>query len=237
MTLGQVFSIIPKLIKYNMKIIFAGKFIWFFLAAFGFLAFFMFQNAWNRSEVNEGIIYDMLIFPSLLLIFYPTVFGIQNDEDNRILEILFGIPNYRYKVWGIRLLMIYLIVYVAVIFFSYVATLLLFPVNPFEMSIQLMFPILFFGNMAFMFSTITRSGNGTAVLMIILAIGLLIVINMDFIRNSFWNIMLNPFSAPREIHPLIWEGIVVKSRIFLFTAGVVWLMIGSLNLQKREKFV
>jgi hypothetical protein len=237
MTLKQITSITPKLVKYNMKIIFAGKFIWFLLAAFGFFAFFMFQNAWNRSEVNEGVIFNMLIFPALLLIFYPTVFGIQNDEDNRILEILFGIPNYRYKVWGIRLLMIYLIVYVTLIIFSYVEIFLLFPVNPFEMSIQLMFPILFFGNMAFMFSTITRSGNGTAVVMIILGIALFIFVNTDFIRNSYWNIMLNPFSAPRNIHPLIWEGTVVKSRIFLFVAGIVWLMIGSLNLQKREKFV
>jgi hypothetical protein len=77
------------------------------LAAFGFFAFFMFQQAWNRAEINEGSIYGLLLFPCLLLIFYPVVFGIQNDEDNRILEIIFGIPNYRYKVWGVRMLMIY----------------------------------------------------------------------------------------------------------------------------------
>lgn len=41
------------------------------------------------------------------------------------------------------------------------------------MALQLMFPILFFGNMAFMLSTITRSGNGTAVFMIIIGIALM----------------------------------------------------------------
>ncbi len=51
------------------------------------------------------------MFPCVLLVFYPAVFGIQNDEDSRILEILFGIPDYKYKVWGVRLLMIYVAIF------------------------------------------------------------------------------------------------------------------------------
>lgn len=235
MTLKQLLSISPKLVKYNMKIIFAGKFTWFILAAFSFFAFFMFQNAWNRGEVNEGVMYNMLLFPSLLLVFYPSVFGIQNDEDNKILEILFGIPDYKYKVWGVRLLMIYLTVFLILIGFSIAGSFLLYPVNPFEMSIQLLFPILFFGNMAFMFSTITRSGNGTAVIMIILSI--LMLFFSQSLAQTFWNIILNPFSVPQNIHPLIWENTLIKNRLFLFIAATVWLMVALFKLQKREKFV
>lgn len=214
-----------------------GKFIWFLLAAFSFFAFFMFQNAWKREEINEGLIYGILLFPCILLIFYPAVFGIQNDEDSRILEILFGIPDYKYKVWGVRLLMIYVAIFVILIVFSYVAIILLYPVNPLEMSLQLMFPVLFFGNMAFMLSTITRSGNGTAVLMIIIGIVLIFVSRMNDMDRSFWNVMLNPFSMPEGFHPMIWESVLIKNRIFLFSASVIWAMIGLLNLQKREKFV
>ena len=165
------------------------------------------------------------------------LFGIQNDEDSRILEILFGIPDYKYKVWGVRLLMIYVAIFVILIVFSWLATLLLYPVNLLEMSAQLMFPILFFGNLAFMFSTITRSGNGTAVLMIIIGIALLIFSNTPLIERSFWNILLNPFSIPRNSLPVIWESIIIKSRIFLLVASTIWMLIGLLNLQKREKFV
>lgn len=118
MTLRQCIAVIPPLVKYNVKIIFTGKFVWFLLAALTFFCFLIFQNAWNRLEVNEGVIYSMLLFPCLLLIFYSTVFWIQNDEDNRILEIIFGIPNYRYKVWGVRLLMIFLIVFMVLIAFA-----------------------------------------------------------------------------------------------------------------------
>lgn len=71
MTFNQLIKLLPKVVKYNLKIIFAGKFFWFLLAAFGFFAFFMFQSAWNRAEINEGLIYNILMFPCLLLIFYP----------------------------------------------------------------------------------------------------------------------------------------------------------------------
>ena len=230
--------LVHKVIQYNLKIIFAGKFFWFFLAAFAFFAYFMFHLAWNRGEINEAAIYSMLLFPCLLLIFYPVVFGIQNDEDNRILEIIFGIPNYRFKVWGVRMLMVYVANYFILVLFAYVAHLLLFPVNIFEMAAQLIFPMLFFGNMAFMFSTITRSGNGTAVIMIVL--GLLFFLFMNTggaTENTFYNVFLNPFKIPDNIHPMIWQDTIVKSRIFLLLGGGVFLMLGLLNLQKREKFM
>lgn len=237
MTIKQLILIIPRMMRYNMKIIFAGKFFWFLLAAFGFYAYFLFHSAWERMAVNDGEIYDMLLFPSLLLIFYPTVFGIQNDEDSRILEIIFGIPNYRYKVWGVRLLMIYVIVFVILLVFAFIGTVMLYPVSEIQMATQLMFPVLFFGNMAFMFSTITRSGNGTAVVMIILGIVLMMFTGSGSLWSSFWNVFLNPFNPPRGFHPLIWEGVVLKSRMFLSVAALVWLLIGLLRLQKREKFV
>ena len=224
-----------------MKIIFVGKFFWFLLASFSFFAFFMFQLAWNRGEINEAAIYNMLLFPCLLLIFYPVVFGIQNDEDNRILEIIFGIPNYRFKVWGLRMLMVYVANYFILVAFAYVSRILLYPVNIAEMAAQLIFPMLFFGNLAFMFSTITRSGNGTAVLMILIGLFMFILVNSNTgsgqsITNTFWNVFLNPFQTP-SVHPVIWHNTIVKSRMFLIIGGGVFLMIGLLNLQKRERFV
>ena len=240
-----------RLVRYNLKIIFAGKFFWFLLASFAFFAFFMFQLAWNRGEINESAIYSMLFFPCLLLIFYPVVFGIQNDEDNRILEIIFGIPNYRFKVWGFRIFMVYVANFFILILFAYIARILLYPINIIEMATQLIFPMLFFGNLAFMVSTITRSGNGTAVVMIITGLLFFIVMNSggggggpgggnqasSDMAFSFWNVFLNPFTIPSNLHPMIWQDTIIKNRIFLALSGVVFMLIGLLNLQKREKFV
>lgn len=238
MSLKKHIQLTTNIVQYNLKIIFAGKFLWFLLAAFAFFAFFMFQQAWNRVEINEGSIFNLLLFPCLLLIFYPIVFGIQNDEDNRILEIIFGIPNYRYKVWGVRMLMIYVVNYFILVVFAYIARLLLYPVNIFEMPFQLIFPMLFLGNLAFMFSTTTRSGNGTAVIMIVFGLIFFIFMNSNRqIVNSYWNIFLNPFTIPSDIHPIIWQNTILKSRLFLLIGAIVCLMIGFFNLQKRERFV
>ena len=38
----------------------------------------------------------------MLIMFYPIVYNIQNDKDTRMLEIIFGVPDYRYKVYLLR---------------------------------------------------------------------------------------------------------------------------------------
>ena len=56
MTLKQFISLLPRLIKYNLKIIFAGKFIWFLLAAFLFFACSRLPGAGRRSMKGWSII-------------------------------------------------------------------------------------------------------------------------------------------------------------------------------------
>jgi len=229
------FIILWRVIRYNLKIIFAGRFIWFLLASFAFYFFFAIMQVTNSEAVGEGNVYNLLLFPGVLLIFYPSVFGIQNDEDARILEILFGIPNYRYKVWLVRLAMIFIQVFVILIGYGFISSVLLYPVNPFEMAVQLMFPIGFLGAAAFMFSTIIKNGNGTAVIMILIGVALLIL--ADALSRSQWNIFLNPLELPDNFNAIIWDGIVTRNRIFLGVGMIVFLLYGLYNLQKRERFV
>lgn len=228
-------SILAKTIRYNLKIIFANRFIWFLIASFGFFLFFAIQNVWEGEAINEGTVYNLLLFPGVLLIFYPSVFGIQNDEDSRMLEILFGIPDYRYKVWLVRLVMVYFLVFFVLLLYAWIASFLLVQVNPLEMAGQLMFPIVFLGSMAFMFSTLIKNGNGTAVVMVLIGVGLLIL--SENLERTQWNIILNPFRIPNNFNEVIWAGIVSKNRIFLGVGVVVFLLYGLFNLQKRERFV
>ncbi len=224
-----------KMVKYNLKIIFANRFIWFLLAAFAFFLFFAIQTVWNRGTLSEGTVYNLLIFPGILLIFYPTVFGIQNDNDSSMLEILFGIPNYRYKVWLVRLFMIYILIFVMTLLFALTASILLYRVDILEMAGQLMFPIIFLGSLAFMFSTVIKNGNGTAVTMVLIGVALLIL--QDAVERTQWNVFLNPFQIPDNFNEIIWQGLITKNRIFLGTGIVVFILYGLFNLQKREKFI
>jgi hypothetical protein len=232
----QTINFIYKLVKYNLKIVFAGKFIWFLLAAFAVFLLLMFETAWRKSDIESYVVYQVLFFPSFLLIFYPTVFGIQNDHDSGTLELIFGIPDYRYKIWGFRLLMFFIAVFIITVIFAAIAGVLLCPVNPWEIAAQLQFPVLFSGCLAFMFSTITRSGNGTATLSIIFCI-LLPLFFEDQLSNTMWNIYINPFSQPESMHPVIWNAMIIKNRIFLSAGAAIFLMTGLLNLQNREKFI
>jgi hypothetical protein len=237
MNIRQLIRILPLLAKYNLKVIFAGKFIWFLVSALAFLLLIMFMAAWeNQVEMSEGSLYSMISYPAILIIFYPTVFGIQNDEDARILELLFGIPDYKYKVWLTRLVMIYVSTFVILILFACIAHFLLYPVKPVAMAAQLMFPLVFYGNLSFMLSTLIRNGNGTAAVMLILLIFIRIS-SEGFINASIWNAFLNPFSLPRGMIPEIWEGIIVRNRIILLAVSLICMMAGLLNLSRREKFL
>lgn len=228
-------DLVLKMAKYNLKIIFAGRFFWFVLASLVFYILLSVQLVFNVPGYNSSNVYGILFVPGILLAFYPTVFGIQNDADSRILEILFGIPDYRYKVWMIRLVMIFLLTWVILYFFCWMGYFGLTPFPVFKMSIQLMFPVFFLGCLAFLVSTIVKNGNGTAVVMILIGVALLFL--QTFLDRTAYNVFHNPFSIPQQMNEVVWSQVSQKNRIFLGIGSVVFLLGGLTNLQSREKFL
>ena len=223
------------LARYNMKIIFGGKFVYFILAAFIFFLVFGTISALESSDMSIDEVYSLLGFPAILLVFFPSVFGIQSDADQRTLEIIFGIPDYRYKVWLVRYLMILVLVFFLLFPFAGLAyyALLSFPVL--KMILQLMVLVLFVSALGFSISTIVRNGNATAVIMVIL--GLFLLILADELDESKWNIFLNPFRTPGDLNEIVWREIIRQNRIIMGIASVVLILLGLLNLQRREKFL
>ena len=228
-------DLIHKMAKYNLKIIFAGRFIWFVIAALLFFILLSINLVFNVPSFDSSTVYSILVVPGILLVFYPTVFGIQSDADTRILEILFGIPDYRYKVWMVRLVMIFLLTWVFLYLFCWVGYFGLTPYPVFEMSWQLMFPVCFLGCLAFLVSTIVNNGNGTAVVMIIIGVGLMTLGNI--LDRTQWNVFHNPYSIPRQMNEMIWAQISQKNRLFLAISSIVFLLGGLTNLQQRESFL
>ncbi len=227
--------LLVKMIRYNLKIVFANKFLYFLLAAFAFFILVTVIDLFSGSGTTIEDVYYLLLFPGILLIFYPTAFGIQNDEDARMLEIIFGIPNYRYKVWLVRLLMIYIIVFLLLIALGFLSSFALARIPVLDMSFQLMFPIFFVGSLAFMLSTLIKNGNGTAVVMVVIGVGFLIA--AEPLEDSAWNIFLNPFDLPGDMNQVIWAEVSMKNRLYLLTGIILANLYGLFNLQAREKFV
>ena len=223
------------LARYNMKIIFGGKFIYFILAAFIFFLVFGIIVALEGGDMYIDTIYRLLAFPAILLVFFPSVFGIQSDADQRTLEIIFGIPDYRYKVWLVRYLMILLLVFLLLFPFAGLAyyALLSFPII--KVILHLMVLVVFVSALGFSLSTLVKNGNATAVIMVIL--GLFLLILSDELDESKWNIFLNPFDMPRDLNEIVWREIIRQNRIFMGIGSIVLILLGLLNLQRREKFL
>ncbi len=231
----QILHTFSKLFKYNQKIIFANKFIYFLISAIAYFLIVSIVSLFQDDTFDKSVLFSILLIPGLLLVFYPSCFGIQNDQDSKIIEILFGIPNYRYKVWLTRLIMIYITTGVILLLLALVSYILLIDINPLEIVYNLMFPIILCGNMALFFSTLTKSGNGTAVIMIIL--GFIAMILNHNLEDSKWNVFLNPYTQFTGMNPLIWDNIVHSNHIIIAITALISLMLGLLNMQNREKFI
>lgn len=230
------FKLVWTMARYNLKIIFANKFIYFMLAA---VAIFLLITVINLFDPNSNpsisLVYYWLMVPGILLIFYPAVFGIQNDADSRMLEILFGIPDYRYKVWLVRLAVMYVIVFLMLIVLAWLSSLALVSFDIFNMVYELMYPIFFLGCLAFMFSTLVRNGYGTAVFIVV--IGIVFWILSGALMESRWNLFLNPYHIPENVSEMVWQDILFKNRIYQIVGIFVFILFGLFNMQKREKFV
>jgi hypothetical protein len=223
------------LARYNISSVFGGKFVYFMLAAFGFFLLLGTIRAFDDSYLGVPDVYSLLIFPAILLVFYPSAFGIQSDADQRTLEIIFGIPDYRYKVWLVRMLMVLIIVYLLLFPLAALAHYALVSIPIFELVSQLMILVFFTSTLGFCISTIVKNGNATAVIMVVL--GLVFLILSDELEFSKCNIFLNPFRNPDSINEIVWLETIRQNRIIMVISSIVLLLLGLLNLQNREKFL
>ena len=95
--------------------------------------------------------------------------------------------------------------------------------------------VVIIGFMAFMFSTLIKNGNGTAVVMVLMGVVLLIL--ADALDRSMWNVFLNPYKPPWNMNEVIWQSITFKNRVFLTAGSIVFMLFGLFNLQKRERYI
>ena len=144
-------NLVQKMIVYNLRIIFANRFIWFLAGSVIFYLGLSVIYVFDQDVSNMRDLYGVFLFSGILLVFYPTAFGIQNDQDARTIEILFGIPNYRYKVWLVRIILIFVIAFLIMLVFTFLSSVLIVKFSFVNMTAQVMFPVLFLGMMAFMF--------------------------------------------------------------------------------------
>jgi hypothetical protein len=236
---GGLLSILSSLAaaaRYNAKLVFANKFIYFLIAAVViFLLVVIIYAASEEIPPGAEAVYYFLLVPGVLLIFYPSTYSIQSDVDAGMLETLFGIPNYRYKIWLVRVLVQYLTVAALLALLALFCRAVLADFNIISMVFQLMFPIVFLGSLAFAIATTVRSGNATAAVMV--GIGLFFWIAAEPLSGSRWNLFHNPFSLKEDLDALVWAQTTLYNRAYLAVGSILCIMYALLKLQRREKFI
>ncbi len=236
---GKVYSILSSLvamIRYNAKLVFANKFIYFLIAAVVIFLLVVIIYAVNE-EIPPGAeaVYYFLMVPGVLLIFYPSAYSIQSDVDAGMLETLFGIPNYRYKIWLVRALVQYLTVAGLLALLALFCRAMIADFNILSMLFQLMFPLVFLGSLAFAIATMVRSGNATAAVMV--GILLFFWTAAEPLSGSRWNLFHNPFSLKENLDALVWAQTTLYNRAYLAVGSILCAMYALLRLQNREKFI
>ncbi len=226
-----------RLTGYNLKIIFANKFIYFAASSFVvYLAITLILFFSSDMQLAEAQIFWTLLVPGILIVFYPVAYNIQNDVDKRMIDILFGIPNYRFKIWLFKLFIMFIIAFGILLILSLLSSFAVVDIPVIGMAIQVLIPVIFVSSIIFMISTIVGDGNGTAVITLIIGTGLLG--GREFIQSHpRWDIFLNPYSLPADINELVWEGIITGNRVYLIILSLFAILFGLLNLQKRERFL
>ena len=136
-----------------------------------------------------------------------------------MVETLFGIPDYRYKVWLARLVTLYVIVAGLMLVLVLLCRLTLadFPVG--RMVFQVMMPLMFLGCLAFFLSAQTTSGNVTAVIMVIVLLFFWVL--GEEIQNSSWFLFHNPFRSVEALMSTLWAETTFYNRLYLIMGSVV----------------
>jgi hypothetical protein len=222
--------------RYNAATVFSGRAIYFMiLAGLVFLAVVVLNLVGRGASFTAEKIYDYLLVPGILMVFYPAVFVIQNDRDAGMIETLFGIPDYRYKIWLARYLTLY--VFVAALLFVLAVFCRLgltgFPLG--RMVLQTMVPVIFIGSLAFFIAGQTGSGLATAVIMIVVI--LLFWLFRSSLTDSPWYLFHNPFTVTNEARAVLLVRTTIANRLYFISGSIALTMLALLRLQKREKFV
>jgi len=222
--------------RYNAANVFAGRAILFMILASSVFLAVVVLNLLSRSAAFSGQkIFDLLLVPGILLVFYPAVFALQNDKDAGMIENLFGIPDYRYKIWLARYFTLYVLV-AALLFLLGVfcrVGLASFPLG--KMMLELMVPVVFVGSLSFFVASRTGSGLATAVIMVVVL--LLFWLFRISLADSPWYLFHNPFTAGNEVKTMLLARTTIANRLYFISASIFLTMLALLRLQKREKYV
>ena len=75
MNTQEQLKLVLHIVSYNLKIVFGNKFIYFLIAAWLFFLTIIGIMLFSDGQAETSDIYDLLILPGILMMFYPIVYN------------------------------------------------------------------------------------------------------------------------------------------------------------------
>jgi len=219
--------------KYSARQVFAGNFVLLAVAVFATVVVMYTVEA--AVPPSPGTIYYFLLVPGGVLVFYPAVYGIQSDVDARMLETLFGIPDYRFKVWVVRLAVQQGVIALLLAVLAWLCRVAMADFSVGAMVLQLMFPLTFLAALGFVLATLLRNGNAAAGVLVVLLFFAWVL--SEPLSGSRWNLFHNPFAQVGEVEELVGAETTFNNRAYLVAGSGLCVLMGLLRLRQRERFV
>ena len=86
-----------------------------------------------------------------------------------------------------------------------------------------------------MIAALTRSGSGTAVILVLVI--LFFWIALESVEGSGLYIFHNPFQMVDQMETMILAETTLLNRVYLLVGSIITTLFGLLRLQHREKFI
>ncbi|MFC2173626.1 ABC transporter permease [Acidobacteriota bacterium] len=228
------------LFRLCLKLTFSRRFLFFVI---GTLTWFALRIGWSYQQQSQGnepmdvtdVLNGVLALPGIILVVIMSMQTVTFERDNRTLEVLYCMPGSRFSIWIIKMLTLYLAVFIDMLLLAGLSYLFVADFNVVAMAFHAMFPLLVFGAMTLLFSLIFKSGNAAGMLAIIVII-ITIITAGGWYRSPYFP-FINPFNPPSDIDPWEWFTLVLQNRILMVGIASVLIFISLRLLDSRERLL
>jgi ABC-type transport system involved in multi-copper enzyme maturation permease subunit len=183
----------------------------------------------------EQALHVLVEAPGTVLAIYLTMDLVASERDKDTLEILFSTAASHHTTWGIRMVAVLGVLTVSIISMSLISY-YIFAEFPYGWGgLNALAPSLFIACLTFLFSTLCRSGNASA--MLSLGVLLVILVTAETLKETPYFLFLNPLSPPSNIDEDLWFEQALYNRVTIIISGALFIFFALRRMGTREKIL
>ncbi|MFC1724393.1 hypothetical protein ACFL4T_02110 [candidate division KSB1 bacterium] len=222
----------------NIKLLFTNKFFYFILGIilyFGFVCTINYFSDPGDSMPGYAIYIALIFIPMSVLTVFLSAYMLPGEMENNTLESLFSISGSIYKVWIIKISVMYIAISIMILILEILSYFMIADFPFFYTFFMSLFPLYFIGGLTFYFAVKFKSYAAAGILTGIIMI--LISFVTEPLQFSKFFLYINPIAKPRDINNYVWTRTLVENRVGMLVFGSLLYYLGLNKLKFREKFM